>query len=252
MSTGIDGFEIDSNMDEETAKEVGAFNATLKRLRDRRLQEIAIVGALRKSKMAWKIATYQQPVLYRVVMLASGCAANWNDSNILCSYLAARALIETATVFLLFESDLQELIKGEKIPEIDDLITNRTFSTRDEEMVNLYPDTKATNIQTYIEKLDKKFNKQAKGWDAALGTHYNFLSERCHPNSFGQHQLFGIRDKTTNIITYSDRNKSEMHFDHVFAGMTLIHLVESAMNSIDGAILQVSEIQHRLFPVVKD
>jgi hypothetical protein len=30
-------------------------------------------------------------------------------------------------------------------------------STRDEEMVSLHPDTKAINIQTLIEKLDKRF-----------------------------------------------------------------------------------------------
>jgi len=252
MSRGINGFEVDPNVGEKIAKDVQTFNETLKRLRDRRLPEIAIAGALRKSKMAWTIATYQQPVLYRVVMLASGCAANWNDRNILCSYLAARAIIETATVFLLFESDLEELIEGEKLPEIDALITNRNFSTRDEEMVNLHPDTKATNIQTFIEKLDKKFKKHDKDWNSWIGKHYGFLSERCHPNSFGQHQFFGARDKTTNVIKYSDWNDLEMHFGNIFAGAMIIQFVESAMDRLDVAILRVAELQHRLSPVVND
>jgi hypothetical protein len=43
-----------------------------------------------------------------------------------------------------------------------------------------------------------------------------------------------------------------MHFDHILAGMMLIHFVESAMNWLDAAILRVSELQHRLSPVVKD
>jgi hypothetical protein len=108
MSADNNGFELDADVDENVAKDIQAFNSILRRLRERRLTEIAISGPLRKSKLAWKIATYQQPMLYRVVMLASGCAANWNAPNLLCAYLAARALIETVAVFWAFEVELQQ------------------------------------------------------------------------------------------------------------------------------------------------
>ena len=86
MSADTDGFEIDADIDHDDAQDIQAFNSTLVRLRERRLTEITISGPLLKSKLAWKIATYQQSVLYRVVMLASGCAANWNGRNLLCAY----------------------------------------------------------------------------------------------------------------------------------------------------------------------
>jgi hypothetical protein len=156
MSADYDGFEFDADIDNNDAQDIQAFNSTLRRLRERRLTEITISGPLRKSKLAWKIATYQQPVLYRVVMLASGCATNWNRRNLLCAYLAARALIETVAIFLAFEADLETLIEEKNLAEIDALIMNRTFSTRDPEFIEAYPDATAINILTYTDKLEKQ------------------------------------------------------------------------------------------------
>ena len=187
MSADNDGFEFDADIDDNDAQDIQAFNSTLVRLRERRLTEITISGPLRKSKLAWKIATYQQPVLYRVVMLASGCAANWNGRNLLCAYLAARALIETVAVFLVFEDELQTLIEQENLGEIDALIMNRTFSTRDTEFIEALPNTKAINILTFIDRLEKQGL-------SGVRKHYEFLSERCHPNYLGQYHFFGTCD----------------------------------------------------------
>src|SRR5438132_1385850 len=116
-----EGFVADGEIGERAANDVVVFNAILARLRERRLTEIEISGPLLKSMLAWRIATYQQPVLYRVVMLASGCAVNWNGRNLLCAYLAARALMETAAVLLVFERSLGALIKSEDLKGINDL-----------------------------------------------------------------------------------------------------------------------------------
>jgi hypothetical protein len=178
MSARNDGFRLDENIDEGATTDIHAFNTVLARLRDRRLTEIAISGPFLRSKLAWKIATYQQPVLYRIVMLASGCAANWNQRNLLCAYLAARALVETIAVFWMLEVDLQNLIKKEDLGGIDALITNRTISTRDLELVEAHPTTKAINVLTIIDRIEKR---ELPG----IRPHYDSLSERCHPNSFG-------------------------------------------------------------------
>jgi hypothetical protein len=245
MSADNDGFEFNADVDENDAKDIRAFNSTLRRLRERRLTEITISGPLRKSKLAWKIATYQQPMLYRVVMLASGCAANWNARNLLCAYLAARALIETVAVFWAFEVELQQLVEAENLPEIDALITNRTFSTRDTELIEAHPDTKAITVLKFIDRLDSQ---------GLLGVrqHYDFLSERCHPNSLGQYYFFSVRDRETNVVTYSDCRDFQRHFDYVFAGAMLIDLVERSMDRLDTTILRVSELQHKIAPVVED
>jgi hypothetical protein len=69
-----DGFNIDSDVPEEHTRTIADFNSTLARLRNRRVDKIDVAGSepLLKSKLAWKLATYQQPVLYRIVMLATG------------------------------------------------------------------------------------------------------------------------------------------------------------------------------------
>jgi hypothetical protein len=191
-----------------------------------------------------EIATYQQPVLYRVVMLASGCAANWNGRNLLCAYLAVRALVETVAVFCAFEVDLQKLIEKEDLGGIDALITNRTFATRDAELVQSHPETKAVNILTFIDKLEKEGL-------SGVRQHYDSLSERCHPNSFGQHHFFGVRDRTTNVEHYSDLTDLERHFDFIFAGAMLIQFIEHRMDRLDAAIIRVAELQHKVSPVPK-
>jgi hypothetical protein len=243
MSADSGGFEFDADTAENVVTDIQVFNATLGRLRERRLTEIAISGPFLKSKLAWKIATYQQPVLYRVVMLASGCAANWNGRNLLCAYLAARALFETVAVFWAFEVDLQKLIEKEDLDGIDALITNRTFATRDAELVQSYPATKAIDILTFIDKLEKE------GGLSRARQHYDSLSERCHPNSFGQHHFFSVRDRTTNVEHYSDLTDLEKHFDFIFADAMLIEFVERHMNRLDAAIIRVAELQHNIAPV---
>jgi hypothetical protein len=101
-------FDIGFEANSEVAASMREFNSALMRLAGRRLERIAIAGPLRKSKLAWMVATHQQPVLYRVVMLGSACALCWNAGNVLCAHLAARALIETVALLLEFERELQE------------------------------------------------------------------------------------------------------------------------------------------------
>jgi hypothetical protein len=50
------------------------------------------------------------------------------------------------------------------------------------------------------------------------------------------------------VITYSDWSDLQRHFDNVFAGAMLIEVVERCMDRLDTAILQVSELQHKIAP----
>lgn len=245
MNAGRDGFQSDADTSEKTARDFTKFNAALARLRERRVKEIAISGPLLKSRLAWMIATYQQPVLYRIVMLASGCAANWNTRNLLCAYLAGRALIETVALILEFDRELQTLLTEKDLGGLDALLMNRMFATRSGELLKEFPATQAKSILTVIQSLDKRTMPGV--WE-----HYCFMSERCHPNSLGHHQLFGVRDRETNVTKYSDWNHPEMHLDHVLAGAMLIEWTEPCMDRLDAAILEVSELQHRVSPIVEN
>ena len=127
-------------------------------------------------------------------MLASGCALNWNNGNTLCSILAARAMVETAALFMEFETRLDDLLRCSDIDGIDALINNRTFASKDEEFLETWPDNRATNILTFIDKIDKATLPRMR-------EHYDWLSERCHPNSFGHFLFFGDLDTKTGAAT---------------------------------------------------
>ena len=152
-------FDIAKDLDERDIASMRTFNATLARLRERKLERVEKAGPLAKSKLAWKIATYGQSVIYRVVMLAEGCALNWNAANVLCAYLAARALVETAALVLEFEHELQAHIIAENLGAIDALVMNRTFASRDEEGVAEHPEQEA--------KKCPDFHRQARQAPAA-------------------------------------------------------------------------------------
>src|SRR5579862_5058079 len=86
-------------------------NAVLDRLQARRVPEVRL-GA---SKREWRIAVLQQAFLYRTIALAKGCADAWNAGNVLCSVLAARALLETIAVVEDFERQLSKLVEASNL-----------------------------------------------------------------------------------------------------------------------------------------
>ncbi len=229
-------FAVGENVSTKDADTMREFNAVLDRLVRRRVDQIEISGPLRKSKLAWKVATYQQPVLYRIVMLASGCALNWNAGNLLCAYLAARSLMETIAILLAFERELGDCIQTTDFRRMDELLTNRLFSTRDPDLISELPGTSSKNVLNFIDEMDKRVFPGTREY-------YDSLSERCHPNSFGHYQLFGRRDRETGTIRYSETHDLEGHLSFILLACVLLGLVERA---------QVSDIHHAAHPIVEN
>src|SRR5665213_428999 len=80
------------------AKERAAFatwNACIARLNEARAVEINLSGPFLKSKIAWKLATYQHALLHRIVALMDATNIAWNARSTLGAMLAARSLMET-------------------------------------------------------------------------------------------------------------------------------------------------------------
>ncbi|OWK18445.1 hypothetical protein AJ88_05180 [Mesorhizobium amorphae CCBAU 01583] len=155
METVYAGFDL-VGFDGEDVETVGEINAVIARLSERRKTEVRIVAPLDRSKLAWKIAVYQQAILYRIVMLATGVAQCWNSGNLLTSVLAARAFVETIAVLQDFEIRLSALLETEDLTAIDSLVMNRTFANRDTIMLEHNPQHQAINILTFIDKLDSQ------------------------------------------------------------------------------------------------
>jgi hypothetical protein len=66
--------EWDDRLTEADKKLVGELNAALDRLSGLRAVEINVSGKFARSKIAWKLATYQHALLHRLVALMDGAA----------------------------------------------------------------------------------------------------------------------------------------------------------------------------------
>jgi hypothetical protein len=223
--------------------EVTPSNNALDRLRASRLSEVRPEGDAGKSKVVWKIAVFQQAILYRIVMLADGCADAWNAGNPLAATLCARAITETSALLLDFEARLRkQLCSAGDFPAIDALVMNRTFSTRLTDWQEQADGVQAQNILTTLKKIDEKLLP-------GVYHHYEYLSEICHPNSLGHNLMFGNLSYDTATVTLSDKTALDKgHFDHVFAAFFLIQLVERFLQKIGDLkprVLELSEAAKR-------
>jgi hypothetical protein len=234
----------DLELDADESDSVEQVSAAIMRLADRRKMQVTRSGALARSKLAWKGEVFQQAILHRLVALASGAVLDWNERNMLGSFLAARALVETVAVIADVAGTLPGLIAASDLQGIDRLIMNRTFATRDEVILAESPESKAVNVLTLIDKLD------ATGLPG-VREHYDRMSERCHPNAMGHHQLFSATDKETATVTFDTNKHRDRNFQTIFGAVFLVRIVESSFNSLDESIAAVAALQHKMKPVGK-
>lgn len=236
-------FEITPDMNERDVAAIEIVNPMLERLSARRAKQVVVEGHLAKSKIAWNVARYQQALLYRVVMLADGCASNWNLGNPLCSLLAARALTETVALLLVFKDRLQRLLEEEDLGGIHALTLNASFATRDAEWLKQHPESEAVSVLTHLDKLDETEDL------AGIRAEYEELSERCHPNSPGTLFFFGTLDRTSGATSYSEAKRDADSLNRVLSAACMVGFAEKAFSHLDDAITKIAELQDRVNPV---
>jgi hypothetical protein len=217
-------------------------DACIRRLGDRTKPKIERAGPLARSKVAWKLATFQEAVLHRVVMLARGVRLAWNARNLVTSFLATRALVETIALFDDLQHELSILLGREALGQIDEVIMNRTFSTRDEELLRDNPEIMARNVLGFIDKLGKRY-------DLPIRSSYDGLSERCHPNSAGHHAMFSTTDYSDASVTFSEVKNPERALAIIRAPLGLLILFERSMIQVNQLVLAIAELQHRIVPI---
>jgi hypothetical protein len=222
MSGATHQFSIPPSLRPEFGETLVSANEALARLSARRRAEITVTGSLALSKIAWKIETFSEAMLYRLVNLGEGAALGWNDDNALCAMLSARAIVETFAVLLDFEHQLKVLLASKDLDAINALAMNRAFGSRDPDWIKDSPDLQAVNVLTLIDKMDGRLLPGARG-------HYDRLSERCHPNAFGQHQMFTTTDYETGTVTFNSR-KSRRDISAIICGIMLLDLSEAVFD----------------------
>lgn len=232
----------DERLPAKDRETIDKLNASVGRLNEMRALEINISGPFAKSKIAWKLAGYQHALLHRIVVLMDGVAIAWNNRSTLGGMMCARAVMETIAVMSSFERSVAGLLAREDMGGLDALAQNGTFASRDPEWLSDFPESKATNAVTYVDKFDDKI---LKGFRA----HYDRLSERCHPNSLGHNFMFAKLDREEGTTSYSDETEPARNAHLIVAALTPVPLVESMMTRLDKNILAVAEFQHRVAPV---
>jgi hypothetical protein len=231
----------DDRLTEADKRLIGDLNMSLDRLSGLRALEITVSGKFARSKIAWKLASYQHVLLHRLVALMDGAAVAWNSRCILSAMLSARALMETFAVMAEFERRVTRLLIEEDLGGLDALAQNGIFASRDEEWIKENPETAAISVLTYIDKFDKR----AEGFRG----HYDMLSERCHPNSLGHNFMFSTLDRTDRTVRFCDEREPERNGQMILAGLAPLPLVGSIMMRLDELIERVSDLHHRAAPV---
>lgn len=211
--------------------------ATLVHLRERRLPEIRVEGPAAESKVIWMLQCFMQVSLYRTVMLAEGCASNWNSKSVLSCMLCGRSLMETAALFRRFLKDIELYTEKRDFPAIHQVALENSFATRLKEWSQDGAGVVAKNAVTMIDHLDKEI--------AGTRAHYDRMSEFCHPNYLGQYFLFGKRDKETSTVHLGLREEDrDGLFSHIFSAFFLIELFASTLDSIEALFPRILELSN--------
>jgi hypothetical protein len=231
------GFIKDAiNLSIEKWENVERFNDCLARLVARRRKEITVTGPLVRSKTAWKCAVLQQSLLYRITMLATGCAETWNSGNVVGSILIGRALLETIAISKFAADELEKLVAGKELDAIDELANAQLFATRNEALIADGVAYQARSILTYLDKLDNTV--------VGVRETYDFLSEFCHPNSSGHLFTYGEINKTNGTVTFSEAAPRIMHVQgHVMTCFMMIMFAEPIMDAFDRVVSDVPEME---------
>lgn len=104
-------------------------------------------------------------------------------NKILPAFLLTRASIETFVVLYSLRRIIVNLLKSKNIEDADGILMKRIFGGRIEDLPLC-----ATNISTLMASTDGSFPN--------LINNYDYLSEICHPNSFGVYMLYSHFDKS--------------------------------------------------------
>jgi hypothetical protein len=236
----VQQFTIFPELPPESAESLTELNEALTRLHQRRRSEIEVTGRRARSKIAWKMETFCEAMLYRIVDLAESAALCWNADRVLGAMLNARAIVETVAVLYDYEQRIAQLLPAEDLAGVDAITMNRTFGSRDPDWIRDSPDLQAVNVITLIDKMNAKALPGAR-------SHYDRLSERCHPNSFGQHQMFSKTDYETGTVTFQD-SPSHQYAHAIIAGLTLLWFAENLLDRISALTDQVADVHFRLRP----
>lgn len=223
------------NANTEEIETIELFNEAAVELDGLRAVEIAVSGYHLKSKIAWKLTTYQHGLLHRIVALYDGAALAWNSGSTLAALLAARALLETNALFISFADQTEKFYKEGDLEGLNHLAQRGIFASRDKEWLTKAPEYEAINILRHVDRLDRRVPGARK--------HYDRLSERCHPNMMGHQYMFGTLDRSDGTVRFSDERDPTGNLRLLLGGVSMTPFVARRTGELQKLIEAVAELQ---------
>lgn len=146
--------------------------------------------------------------------------------------------METIAVLVEYENRTRSLLAKKDIDQLEALAEKGFFASRDPEVLAKAPQVGVTNILTYVDKLTK---------DVPLfRSHYDQLSERCHPNALGHNFMFATFDKSSVTYRFTDERDPDQNGSMVLGILDLLPAVETTFAKLNEIILQVSDVHETL------
>jgi hypothetical protein len=221
--------------------DLALINAQLEVMASRRLDRIDLLDQpYRRSKIAWKIAQFSNAMAHRFISLAEGVALSWNSSNVLSAVLNARAMVETTAIYWKFGGQFSKYCRALDFGAADRLAMSYLFGTRDDEILKESPELKARQVLNAIDSIDKTIIPHFR-------SHYDRLSEFCHPNSMGHRGLFSQLDRKTGITVFGSRAVEDFIIP-VKCALGTAEVFKLAMDSIDDEIEDFAHAHHSARP----
>jgi hypothetical protein len=193
-----------------------------------------------RSKIAWKVAIFSNAMAHRFVSLAEGVALSWNGNHTLSAVLNARAMIETVAVYWEFGGLLKKHLDTRDFGSIDILSMNYLFSMRDKEDLKSRPELKARQVLDAIDLMDTTLIPHFR-------SHYDRLSERCHPNSAGHRSLFSHLDRKTGMTAFGNE-RDYRYVSPLKCALGTAVVFKHSMDSIEEDIVQLAAEHHAASP----
>jgi hypothetical protein len=149
--------------------------------------------------------------------------------------------METLAVMAVFADRVADSFAAEDLGALDALAQQGTFANRDPEWIKEAPDTKAINVLTYIDRLDK--------FAPGFRKRYDMLSERCHPNSLGHNFMFSKLDRTDGSVRFFDEREPARNGHMILTTLAAFPYVETLIDRLDALIPRISDLHLRVAPV---
>jgi aspartyl-tRNA(Asn)/glutamyl-tRNA(Gln) amidotransferase subunit B len=146
--------------------------------------------------------------------------------------------METIAVLVEYEARVADLLAKKDIVGLEALAEAGFFASRDTAVLENAPQVEATNILTYIDKLAKKI--------PLFRSHYDQLSERCHPNALGHSFMFATFDQKSVTFDFTDERDPDQNAIMIQAVLDFLPTVETTLVDLNASILRVSDIHEAI------